>query len=63
MSASLWFDFSKKVRPDNVLLAIQVGGMQKKTKKMHDATCGKNPVLYLKFAKGHGALIRVKVAA
>jgi len=30
---------------------------------MHDATCGKNPVLYLKFAKGHGALIRVKVAA
>jgi len=33
MSASLRFDFSKKVRPDNVLLAIQVGGMQKKQKK------------------------------
>jgi|TARA_R110000744_G_scaffold165214_2_gene282320 hypothetical protein len=36
---------------------------QKKIKKMHLATCGNFHPIYLKEAKGHGALIRVTVAA
>lgn len=35
----------------------------KKIKKIHPATCGNFQPIYLKEVKGHGALIRVTVAA